>query len=267
MIRYDCLKCGAKIESPSKLAGKQDVCPVCGNKETVPNVRAKWVSKRVMMVTVVLATGLITHLVSVAIEPLSLEEEIRGFTAGGHFARYMIPTFFHAAILGGITLVTCLPFKKLRPSSLLVFAYLFAVCGVWDLTMVAYERHVHNELVELTNGEGPKSRLAPRDGTSAVPPRERLLGHWASDDDYTHLYFGSGKLFVVNLGQKKEVMYRIVESSQRERSVRFEVSGADYVPHTRTMYFLDDGSAWQVMETSFGRVKSKFRYVDRKSSP
>ena len=36
MIRYKCANCGARMESPSCLAGQEDICPGCGALNTVP---------------------------------------------------------------------------------------------------------------------------------------------------------------------------------------------------------------------------------------
>ena len=36
MIKYICQNCGARLESSSQLAGKQDKCPVCDNVQSVP---------------------------------------------------------------------------------------------------------------------------------------------------------------------------------------------------------------------------------------
>ena len=79
-------------------------------------------------------------------------------------------------------------------------------------------------------------------------PRERILGHWSSEDDLTHQYFGpNNDLKIVNLGQRKDIKYNIEDFSAIEGWIKFSVSGADYDPHTRTMYFLTDGTAWQVL--------------------
>jgi len=40
MIRYRCPRCGAKLESPDELAGRQDTCPDCGATCAVPEARA-----------------------------------------------------------------------------------------------------------------------------------------------------------------------------------------------------------------------------------
>jgi len=36
MIQYKCAKCGAGLESPSPMAGQEDVCPLCGARCIVP---------------------------------------------------------------------------------------------------------------------------------------------------------------------------------------------------------------------------------------
>ncbi len=40
MVRYNCPSCDMRLESPDRLAGKQDVCPACGNPCTVPQTPA-----------------------------------------------------------------------------------------------------------------------------------------------------------------------------------------------------------------------------------
>jgi hypothetical protein len=102
----------------------------------------------------------------------------------------------------------------------------------------------------------------------AVNPRERILGHWSSEDDLTHQYFGpNNQLTIVNLGQQKGVKYSIEDFGAIEGWIKFSVSGADYDPHTRTMYFLGDRTAWEVIESSFGKFKTKLKYVGTEESP
>lgn len=46
MIRYKCSKCGARLESPDEIGGRQDQCPLCGQVCQVPLSKAQQVQKR-----------------------------------------------------------------------------------------------------------------------------------------------------------------------------------------------------------------------------
>jgi hypothetical protein len=74
-------------------------------------------------------------------------------------------------------------------------------------------------------------------------------------------------LIIVNLGQKKAVQYSIADFNVVERWIKFNVSGADYDTHTRTMYFLGDGTAYQVIESSFGKFKTELKYMGSEEYP
>ena len=188
----------------------------------------------------------------------------RGYTLGAMlFIFFMWPPILAAIILGLPCLVIGLAWDRYT-KCFLVFAILFFAAGLVEAGGTAMDRFIlepklRQQINELVS-----------EGILDIPdhdPREKLLGHWASEDSITHFYFSSHNLIIVNFGQEKEVTYEILESNSKEQWVKFNVSGADYVRHTRTMYFLGDGIAWQVTESSLGNWKSKFKRVGPEESP
>jgi len=188
----------------------------------------------------------------------------RGYTLGAMiFIFIMWPPVLATLILGIPCLVVAVCRRNYR-KCLLVFSILFFAAGLVQaggaiLTKSVLEPKIHESIDQLVR-EG-KLELPDRD------PREKLLGPWASEDDLTHFYFSSQGLIIVNLGQRKDVKYSIKDFSVIEGWIKFDVFGADYVPHTRTMYFLGDDIAWEVMESSLGQFKSKLKYVGPEQSP
>lgn len=188
----------------------------------------------------------------------------RGYTLGGMIGVFVTwPPVLAMLIIGIPCLLIALCRRNYR-KCLLVFSILFFAAGLIRaggtiLTRCILQPKIHQQIDQLV-----------RDGKMELPdrdPRENLLGHWVSEDDLTHLYFSAQGLIIVNLGQQKDVKYSIEDFSVIEGWIKFDVSGADYVPHTRTMYFLGDGTAWQVMESSLGQFKSKLKYVGPEQSP
>jgi len=188
----------------------------------------------------------------------------RGYTLGGMFGVFLTwPPVLTILIIG----IPCLLVAVCRHNyqkCLLVFSILFFAAGSIRagstmLTTCVLQPKIHQQIDQLVRER--KLELPERD------PREKLLGHWVSEDNLTHFYFSSQGLIIVNLGQRKDVKYSIEDFSVIEGWIKFSVSGADYVPHKRTMHFLGDGTAWQVMESSLGQLKSKLKYVGPEQSP
>ena len=187
------------------------------------------------------------------------------YTLGGLLAFILIQPVSYFLILSIIGLIVAAIRRNIRKFWFPILAWLFLAAGLFDIVFGGFTEFVLR----------PKANQAieelVRSGKLEVPefdPRERILGHWSSEDDLTHQYFGpNNHLIIVNLGQQKAVKYSIEDFSVIERWIKFDVSGADYDPHTRTMYFLGDGTAWQVIESSFGKFKTKLKHVGLEESP
>ncbi|MBL7152320.1 MAG: hypothetical protein ISS79_01280 [Phycisphaerae bacterium] len=187
------------------------------------------------------------------------------YTLGGLLAFILIQPVSYFVILSIIGLIIAAIRRNIRKFWFPILAWLFLVAGLFDIVIGGF-----NEFVLRPKANQAIEELV-RSGKLEVPefdPRERILGHWSSEDDLTHQYFGpNNHLIIVNLGQQKAVKYSIKDFSVIERWIKFNVSGADYDPHTRTMHFLGDGTAWQVIESSFGKFKTKLKHVGPEESP
>lgn len=187
------------------------------------------------------------------------------YTFGGLLAFILIKPVSYFVILSIVALIVAAIRINIRKFWFPILAWMFLVAGLFDIVVGGFNEFVlrpkANQAIEELVRSG-KLELAEFD------PRERILGHWSSEDDLTHQYFGpNNHLIIVNLGQQKAVKYSIEDFSVIERWIKFDVSGADYDPHTRTMYFLGDGTAWQVIESSFGKFKTKLKHVGPEQSP
>lgn len=187
------------------------------------------------------------------------------YTLGGLLAFILIQPVSYFVILSIVALIVAAIRRNIRKFLFPILAWLFFVAGLFDIVIGGFTEFVLR----------PKANQAieelVRSGKLEVPefdPRRRILGHWSSVDDLTHQYFGpNNRLIIVNLGQQKDVKYFIEDFSVIERWIKFKVSGTNYDLHTRTMHFLGDGFAWQVVESSFGKFKSHFKYVGPEQSP
>ena len=181
------------------------------------------------------------------------------YTVGGIIGFVLVQPISYFVILGIVALVVAAIRKNIKKYWFPLLAWLFLIAGLFDIVVGGYNEFVLHPQVNQAIEE------LVRSGKVEVPdldPRVRILGHWTSEDDLTHLYFGpNNDLIIINLGLRKDIEYSIENFSVLEQWVKFSVSGADYEPHTRTMYFLDDGTAWQIIETSFGNFRSKFKHV------
>lgn len=193
------------------------------------------------------------------------------YTLGGLLASVLIQPVSYFVILGIVSLVVAAIRRNVRKYWLPILSWVFLIAGLFDIVVAGYTEFVLrpkiDKGIERLIRSGKLQVSGQSTGTQIADPDRRLLGHWASEDDLTHLYFGQKALVIVNLDNRKDVSYEIVESNPQEQLVRFSVSGADYVSHTRTMYFLENDSAWQVTESSIGTFKSKLRYVGPEQSP
>lgn len=187
----------------------------------------------------------------------------RGYTVGAMIFIFVMWPPVLASLLFGVPCLVVAVCRRNYGKCLLVFSVLFFASGLVRaggtiLTRSVLQPKMHQQIDQLV-WEG-KLELPDRD------PREKLLGHWASEDDLTHFYFSAQGMVIVNLGRQKKARYSIADFSVIEGWVKLNVSGVDYDPHTRTMYFLEDGSAWQVTETRLGSFKSKVKYVGPEQS-
>jgi hypothetical protein len=186
------------------------------------------------------------------------------YTVGALAAVALSQPIAYFVVLGIVALIVAAIRRNVKRFWFPVLAWLFLLAGLFDIVVKGYTDLILRPQIDqgiqelIKNGKVDLSQQAEQDLHS------RLRGHWASPDDFTHLYFAEQSLTVVNLGQRKDVTYRILGSNVAEQTIRFEVSGADYTPHTRTMVFLGDGTAWQVLGGAF---KSKFKYVGKEESP
>ena len=187
------------------------------------------------------------------------------YTFGGLLAFILIQPVSYFVILSIISLIVATIRRNIKEFWFPILAWLFLVAGLFDIVIGGF-----NEFVLRPKANHAIEELV-RSGNLEVPefdPRERILGHWSSEDDLTHQYFGpNNHLIIVNLGQQKVVKYFIEDFSVTESWIEFNVSGADYDPHTRTMCFLGDRTAWQVVDFSFGKFKTKLKFVGPEESP
>ena len=187
------------------------------------------------------------------------------YTLGGLLAFILIQPVSYFVILSIVALIVAAIRRNIRKFWFPILAWLFLVAGLFDIVIGGF-----NEFVLRPKANQAIEELV-RSGKLEVPefdPREHILGHWSSEDDLTHQYFGpNNHLIIVNLGQQKAVKYSIENFSVIERWIKFNVSGADYDPHIRTMYFIGDETAWQTIESSFGKFRSKLKHVGPEQSP
>ncbi|MFA5239549.1 MAG: hypothetical protein WC476_07585 [Phycisphaerae bacterium] len=187
------------------------------------------------------------------------------YTLGGLIGFVLSQLVLYSAILSIISLIVAAIHRNIRKLWFPTLAWLFLLAGLFDIVVGGFTEFVLR----------PKANQAieglVRSGKLEVPqfdPRERILGHWSSEDNLTHKYFGpNNNLIIVNLGQRKDLKYRIEDFSVIERRIEFSVSGADYDPHKRMIYFLDDGTAWEIVESSLGHFKAKLKHVGPEESP
>ena len=188
------------------------------------------------------------------------------YTPAAIAAMLLIQPISYFIILGIIALIVAALQKKTRVLWFPVLAWLFLVAGLCDVVVKGYTEFMLRPQLDkniqklIDDGIINLSQL-PQSETDLV---SRLRGHWASPDDLTHMYFSKDSLIVVNLGMRKDVTYRITGTNLQEHAIEFEVSGADYMLHTRTMVFLEDGSAWQIIGEA---IKSKLNFVGKEESP
>lgn len=166
------------------------------------------------------------------------------YTLGGLLAFILIQPVSYFVILSIVALIVAAIRRNIRKFWFPILAWLFLVAGLFDIVIGGFNEFVLRPKANQAIKELVRSGKLE---VSEFDPRERILGHWSSADDSTHLYFASQALIVLNLGQRKDVTYEILDSNSKEHLVKFNVSGADYDPHTRTMYFLGDGFAWQIV--------------------
>jgi len=187
------------------------------------------------------------------------------YTLGGLIGFVLSQPVSYFVILSIISLIVAAIRRNIRKLWFPTLAWLFLLAGLFDIVVGGFTEFVLRPKVNQSIEELVQS------GKIEVPdfdPRVSILGHWSSEDDLTHQYFSpNNNLIIVNLGQQKSVRYFIEDFSVIERWIKLNVSGADYDPHTRTMYFLGDGTAWQILESSFGQFKTKLKHVGPEESP
>ena len=187
------------------------------------------------------------------------------YTLGGLLAFILSQPVSYFVILSIISLIVAAIRRNIRKCWFPVLAWLFLVAGLFDIVIGGVNEFVLRPKIN----QGIEELV--RSGKLEVPefdPREHILGHWSSDDNLTHQYFSpNNQLIIVNLGQQKAVKYHIEDFSVIEKWIKFNISGADYDPHIRTMYFLGDGTAWQVIESTLGKFKTKLKHMGPEESP
>jgi hypothetical protein len=196
---------------------------------------------------------LIVGLTTIIISRLIIYNTYDSFLAFSIFT--IIQLISYSLILSVIALIVALIRRNIKRYWFPCFALLALFAGIFDVCVKSYtafylEPRINQGIDELfKNG---KIDLPEFD------PRERLLGHWASEDKLTHFYFKSdGILKIDNLNNPQNVKYETLEFSASEGWIEISVSGADYAPHTRKIIFIDKNSAWQIVETEYGNFKSK----------
>ncbi|HUS46107.1 MAG TPA: hypothetical protein VM219_08785 [Phycisphaerae bacterium] len=228
--------------------------------ETLPDTHKPKRKKHVILLTVGVVTTVIAQCFSI--------RNPNAYTAGALAFIVLRQPIAYFVILGIVAVIAAAIRKNVKRFWFPFLAWLFLAAGLFDIVVEGYTEYVLRPQIDQGIQELIASgKIVDLSQRTARDLHSRLLGHWASEDDLTHLYFSQQTLIVVNLGQRKDVTYRILESNPNDRAIKFEVSGADYTPHTRTMVFLDDGTAWQVMESSLGAFKSKLKYIGKEDSP
>lgn len=187
------------------------------------------------------------------------------YTIGGILGFFLSPAVFYLVILGIVALVVAALRGSIKKHWFSTLAWLFLIAGLFDIVVKGYNEFVLRP--KLNQAVEDLARTGKIDLRDDLDPRQRLVGHWASEDDITHMYFASQRLTIVNFGQRKDVAYEILDFSVMEQWVKFKVSGADYEPHTRTIQIFGDGTALQIMEASFGKFKSGLKRVGPEQSP
>ncbi len=188
------------------------------------------------------------------------------YTFGGILGFLLMPPVSYLVILGIVALVVAALRGSIRKHWFSSLAWLFLLAGLFDIVVKGYNQFVlRPKLNQAVEDLARRGKIALRDD---LDPRKRLVGHWASEDDITHLYFASQRLTIVNFGQRKDLAYEILDFSVTQQWVKFKVSGADYEPHTRTIGIRDDGTAVQVVELSpLGKFKTGLKRVGPEQSP
>lgn len=195
--------------------------------------------------------------------------EIHNWSANAvayNLGRISGPLISYFAILGSIALVVAALRGSIKKYWFCTLAWLFLVAGLFDIVVKGYTEFVlRPQLVEAVEDLARTGKL---DLGRDLDPRQRLIGHWASEDDLTHLFYSSKRLTIVNLGLRKDATYEVLDFSVMEHWIRYNVSGAGFDTHERTMHYLGDGTAWQVSEIpGIGPVKSKLKYMGPEQSP
>jgi hypothetical protein len=185
------------------------------------------------------------------------------YTLGGLIGFIVSPLIPYFVILGIISLIIAAIRRNIRKYWFPAISWLFFAAGLVDIVFCGFSEFVLEPKINRTVEE------LVRSGTlSELDPRERILGHWSSEDGFTHLYFGSNNdLSIINLNQLKKVKYSVEDFSAAKSWIKFNVSSEDYESHTRTIYFLGKETMLEIVELSFGKLKSELRYVGPEQSP
>ncbi len=222
-------------------------------------MKAQHTPKRIKYI-IFLIIGILTTIIAKCFEM----HNPSAYTVGGILGFVLVQPISYFVILGIVALVVAAIRKSIKKYWFPVLAWLFLIAGLFDIVVGGFTEFVLRPKVNQAVKELVQS------GKLEVPdldPRERLIGHWSSEDDLTHKYFSSNsQLIIVNLGQQTTIKYSIEDFNVIEKWVKFSVSGANF-PHTRTMYYLDDGFAEEIIEASFGKFQSRLKYVGPEQSP
>jgi hypothetical protein len=228
--------------------------------EQTPDTRKSKRKKHVVL----LVMGIIMTMIAQRFKMHNPSTDMLGF---GERIAYILfqPPVSYFVVLSIVALISSAISRNIRKFWFPVLAWLFLAAGIFDIVVGGF-----NEFVLLPRINQNIEELV-RSGKLKVPefdPRERILGHWSSEDNLTHQYFDpNNHLIIINLGQRKDVKYSIEDFSVIERWIKFNVSGADYEPHTRTVYFLGDGTALVVSESSLGKLQTKLKHMGAEQSP
>ena len=146
------------------------------------------------------------------------------YTLGGLLAFILAQPVSYFVILSIISLIVAAICRNVRKLWFPILAWFFFIAGLFDIFAYGF-----TELVLRPKTNQSIEELV-RSGKLEIPefdPRERLLGHWSSEDSLTHLYFGpNNDLVIVNIDQEKVLKYVLEDFSVIERWIKFNVSGA-----------------------------------------
>jgi hypothetical protein len=229
------------------------------NEETRPDTQKPRRRKHAVLLAVGVGTTIIAQCFGI--------RNLEAYTVGALAFIVLSRPIAYFVILGILAVIVSAIGRSVKQYWFPILAWLFLIAGLFDVAVKGYTEFVLRPKVDLEVQELIRSGKLSLPEESSQGLHSRLRGHWASEDGLTHLYFSRQGLIVVNLGQRKDVTYRILESNPNEQAIKFEVFGADYTPHTRTMVFRGHGTAWQVLESSMGAFKSKLKYIGEEESP